>query len=181
MKREPRAAVYHVCAQLLAQALEPGARFGFRVLVAALLQSWNFADHNNGPVFSAQHFADLESVQTRNLNTLKTYRNRFIESIQPVDQPAVVTLFSDFEAVVGRVGAAKALHLWAPEFFPLWDNPIATAYGFDFKHGGSKAREYWVFMDVVRQQIGQMASPAGRSKLKALDEFNYCRFTKNWQ
>jgi hypothetical protein len=32
------------------------------------------------------------------------------------------------ESVLGSVGAAKSLHLLAPQFFPLWDNEIDSEY-----------------------------------------------------
>jgi hypothetical protein len=177
VEREPRAAVYDVSRQLLAQALEPGSRLSAAVPVAALLHSWNFAYYNNGPAFDAQHFAALELVLTSNVSSLNSHRERSLEGLMSTDELPVTKLFAAIESVVNRVGAAKTLHLWAPQFFPLWDNPIAQAYGLDFSRPGSKASDYWHFMNMVHSQLKLLPLP---DRLKVLDEFNYCRFTKRW-
>jgi len=50
-----------------------------------------------------------------------TYRNQKIEELDDRVKPDVVTMFEEFENVLGPVESAKALHLLAPEIFPLWD------------------------------------------------------------
>lgn len=81
----------------------------------------------------------------------------------------------------GPVGAAKALHLLAAEFFPLWDRAITKGYGIYLGSAGQNAVEYLGFMTTVISQIGHVC-PAGNPEglLKRIDEFNYCRFTKGW-
>ena len=89
-------------------------------------------------------------------------------------------MFDAFERTLGAVGAAKALHLLAPHFFPLWDSGIATAYDLALGPGGSHGESYCTFMVIASQQAEHVGGEAmlGRNPLKALDEYNYCRFTR---
>ena len=68
----------------------------------------------------------------------------------------------------------------APCFFPLRDNAIALAYGLALQGRGRNADSYWQFMETARDQ---WASPGGeetfrRNPLRAIDEYNFCKFTK---
>ena len=77
---------------------------------------------------------------------------------------------------MGKTGAAKCLHLLAPRFFPLWDTKIAIAY----KLGkGEEAERYCRFMDITKGQIIDLGGEKaiGRNPLKALDEYNYWKYT----
>jgi len=84
-------------------------------------------------------------------------------------------LFSCFDQKLDQVGAAKALNLIAPKFFPLWDSAISYGYGVVGAPQG-----YFLFMVIVKDQVGRIAFPAGLDALKTLDEYNYCKYTKNW-
>ncbi len=173
--------VYEACAQLLAQALRPGSKLSTALPVAALLQSWNFAYYeNSGPRLDSAHVRDIEAVLNQLRPDLDHFRDRSIDTLRDADGPKVKAVFEALDGVVRRVGAAKGMHLWAPDFFPIWDNPIAKAYGFNFDVGGHKADDYWVFMTLVREQVRTMAPLPDRSRLKALDEYNYCRYSKGW-
>jgi hypothetical protein len=55
-----------------------------------------------------------QAAEARSLTT-----ERSIESLAAEDEQPVMRVFSDFEALLGPVGAAKALHVLAPRFFPL--------------------------------------------------------------
>lgn len=93
-------------------------------------------------------------------------------------------VFAAFDEKLGPVGAAKALHLLAPRFFPLWDTKIAKEYlGGGMKKAGKNADRYLRFMELVQGQCERLpdARTLGRYQLRALDEFNYCRYTKNWR
>jgi hypothetical protein len=83
--------------------------------------------------------------------------------------------------VLRPVGAAKALHLLAPRFFPIWDRTIAGQYGFRLAKAGLNGRRYWRFIHIARDQCRQLQE-AGYTEnpLKAVDEYNYCRHTKGW-
>jgi len=107
-----------------------------------------------------------------------SYRNRTIDTLVEQEQRDIIRLFSDFEQIMGRVGAAKSLHLLAPRFFPLWDNAIAAKYGL-FLGAGQGATKYWAFMLITKKQVLALGDrfPEPERVLKALDEYNYCKFT----
>ena len=80
------------------------------------------------------------------------------------------------------MGAAKALHLLAPRFFPLWDRAIAKAYGLSLGKRGTNAERYCRFMEIVKEQGQNLGvnQPNGQNLLKAIDEYNYCKYSKGW-
>jgi hypothetical protein len=102
--------------------------------------------------------------------------------LEDEEQATIGQIFRDFEEVLGPVGAAKCLHLMAPKFFPLWDRAIAGAYGLPLSKRGENFGTYFRFMEVAREQVkilgGEQA--IGRNPLKALDEYNYCKHTRQW-
>jgi hypothetical protein len=85
------------------------------------------------------------------------------------------------------VAVAKALHLFAPNFFPLWDEKIALAYGeFD---SSDYAGSYFRFSMRVgrlakkletRPRVRALERESRRSVLKLIDEYNYAKYTKGW-
>ena len=104
--------------------------------LGVLLLTWNQAFYRYGP----PDFDALEGCIERNQRVLDEYRNRDVLSYVPHDDPAIDHLYGQFlealQIADGKkagsrspVSVAKALHLLAPAFFPLWDYMIATAYG----------------------------------------------------
>jgi len=79
------------------------------------------------------------------------------------------------------VGTAKALHLLAPTYFPLWDKAIANAYGHDYYKRDS-AQEYSNFcnqmLDFRNRVIDLNLVESDDNPLKKIDEYNYVTFTK---
>jgi hypothetical protein len=81
------------------------------------------------------------------------------------------------------VGVAKALHLLAPSFFPLWDAAIAKAYGFSY--GSKPAQRYVAFMRASKLTVASLwrtIEPLldDKTPLKVLDEYNFAKVTKRW-
>jgi hypothetical protein len=79
------------------------------------------------------------------------------------------------------VAVAKALHLLAPGFFPLWDKKIAVAYRCDYYL--KPAERYIDFTRLSQGQARELEKvipPAGKTLLKLIDEYNYARYTKGW-
>jgi hypothetical protein len=91
-------------------------------------------------------------------------------------------MFQDFEVILGPVGAAKALHLLAPAFFPLWDRAIAVEYVSYLLPTGQNGQQCLKFMGMVQEQVTRIVSQGAdvNSAIKRLDEYNYCRYTKKW-
>jgi hypothetical protein len=149
--------------------------------LAVLLQTCNRAFYRFTP-FDTQHFLGLERLVNVNQQELADFRTRSIERFSEEDGTTVRRLFGSFEEVLGPVGAAKCLHLLAPRFFPLWDRAIAKAYGIPLRARGKNAERYLRFMEAAKQQCEAMPDERviGQLPLKALDEYNYCKYTKHW-
>ncbi|HEY0875538.1 MAG TPA: hypothetical protein VGD94_18820 [Vicinamibacterales bacterium] len=180
--REPRAVVYDAAQVLLAAAIADSEHLSPAVAVAALIQSWNFAYYKN-VACDAAHVVDLEFALHSIWRKCLAFRERDIASFARVsDGPEVRQVFNVLERVLGRVGAPKAMHLIAPNFFPLWDTWIAPAYGFELKAVGQNCETYLAFMEVVQRQAAEVRAllPARPDVLKAIDEYNYCRYSKRW-
>jgi len=48
---------------------------------------------------------------------------------------------------------------------------------------GTNAKRYWAFMRKVRDQVLALGPKLGddTNPLKAIDEYNYCKYTKGWR
>jgi len=179
--REPRDLFYRAATELVDLAIRRATSLTLVEALAVLLQTWNSAFYRYRR-FDAQHFSDIDGLVTRHQESLLALRPRSIESVSDEDENEVKSLFSAFERVLGPVGAAKSLHLIAPCFFPLWDRAIAERYGLPMKPQGLNADNYWHFMRIAREQCKLLggAQAIGRNPLKAIDEFNYSRYTRGW-
>ena len=146
-----------------------------------LLQTWN-APYYRYRRFDTAHFADIEAVLAKHADTLGSLRSLHIGRVTDSELTLVAQVFNDFENVLRPVGAAKCLHLLAPNLFPLWDRDIAVAYKLRLGNAGSNSTRYCAFLEIAAEQCRRLGPQvcAARNPLKALDEYNYCRFTKKW-
>jgi len=154
--------------------------------LGVLLLTWNQALYRYGGF----DFAALEQVLSHSLECLAEYRARDILSLTDADAPAIEDLFGRFlEALKGGksqgarspVAVAKALHLLAPKFFPLWDDKIAKAY--NCRYSTNPSAKYLAFMHITKGHVTQLQGKIGADRssvLKIIDEYNYAKFTKNW-
>jgi len=152
-----------------------------------LLTTWNknfyrfFADRKPGMTMK-EHFVELETVIQKHFATLIELRRQTIAQFGQSQEQQVSEIFRDFTNVLGRVGAAKCLHLLAPSYFPLWDANILQGYGMEkgkCRHLTDEER-YLEFMKITNTQLDNLGDLSGLpDPLKRLDEYNYCRFTKN--
>jgi hypothetical protein len=82
------------------------------------------------------------------------------------------------------VAVAKALHLLAPEFFPIWDNKIACKYRCHRTKFERSAEKYFAFCfkmkDVAAEVRAYSDNPADVTILKLIDEYSYAKYTKCW-
>jgi hypothetical protein len=178
---EPRDLFYRVATELVSLALEGRTSLSVAEALAVLLQTWNkrFYQYRR---FDGQHFTEIEQLISDHHSLLITFRQRSIESFDQEDESEVKHVFKAFEEVLGPVGAAKCLHLLAPRFFPLWDRAIADNYDLPLGKAGTNAGRYCSFMRIVKGQIQSLGGEQliGRNPLKAIDEYNYCKYTKGW-
>jgi hypothetical protein len=172
---EPRSIFYRAATDLVNLAIHNKTELNLAEAIAVLLQTWNVSYYRFRP-FNKEHISDIEGLLRKHPQIINNIRQRAIEDFSEKDVEAVKSIFQDFERVLGKTGAAKCLHLLAPRFFPLWDTKIAVAY----KLGkGEEAERYCRFMEMTKDQVICIGgeSEIGRNPLKALDEYNYVKYT----
>lgn len=85
------------------------------------------------------------------------------------------------------VSTAKFLHIFCPNFFPLWDRTIADRYGCSYGNGKDSFESYWEYMIKVKEQINNIEGTKTEgikeilkeyTILKLVDEYNYMSYTK---
>ncbi len=177
-ENEPRDLFYRVATTLIEQAIKGNLDVSITDSVAALLQTWNMSYYRFRK-FDAAHFEEIQRIIEEHPEVIVDLRQRNIGSLKTSDEVSVVSMFTDFEEVLGPVGAAKCLHLLAPDFFPLWDRAIAEAYGVYLAARGKNGKKYFHFMETTRDQVLRLRKErkGTRNLVKAIDEFNYCRYT----
>jgi hypothetical protein len=157
--------------------------------LGVLLLTWNQAHYRYGSF----DFSKLEAGIRKNFTTLEGYRTKSILQYTLDDDPIIEGLFVEFLAALAiaegkskgkqsPVAVAKALHLLAPGFFPLWDKKIASEYGCYYLPRA--AQKYLEFMK-ISQKIARTLQPdlaltTGKTLLKMIDEYNYSKHTKGW-
>jgi len=157
--------------------------------LGVLLLTWNQAFYRFGP-FS---FEKLEQWLKDNWLIIESFKNRLISSLSESDEENIRVLFNgllDALKIVegnnaGRkspVAVAKALHLLAPKFSPLWDEEIASGYGYDYSE--KPGEKYFSFCfnmkDMAEQVQTYPGNPTDVTLLKLIDEYNYAKYTKRW-
>jgi hypothetical protein len=158
--------------------------------LGVLLLTWNQALYRYGSF----DFDRLEQCITNNMSLLEKYSKRSILGYSSKDDREISHLFEEFLTALeisdgskagtqSPVATAKALHLLAPDYFPLWDDKIARAYGCYYSYDPSA--RYLAFMKLCKQ-IAATLQPAidgqdtGKTLLKLIDEYNYAKYTKGW-
>lgn len=182
-KRESRGAVYFVALKRISEG------WGDSDVVAdgigLLLKSW----HNVFYRFGLYDPNRLSACIEANTELLAPFRNRTIDTLSSDDEPSVRTLFDAFtEALKGgrngsqesTVATAKALHLLAPAILPLWDNPIAGAYGQFPMWSRNYIGFCWQMKELAAALRPYLPEQDDCTALKRIDEFNYAVYTQNW-
>lgn len=176
---DPRDLSYRAPMKLVELAWEGKDGLDLTDAVGALLRDWNEAYFRFRGGFSEEFLEQLDDLLNDHRGLLATLRDRGIDSFGEDDWTTVENLFQAFEAVMGKVGAAKALHLLAPRFLPIWDNKIMLGYWHCLPRRKTNAEAYCSFMEVSKRQTEQVGGEAGLgwNPLKALDEYNFVRFS----
>jgi hypothetical protein len=139
---------YAVATELVELAQRGQTKVKVSEALAALLLTWNRGYYRYHPELSRRLVHDLDELLARDKRVLTEFGNASIESFGRDNEDAVRAVFESFDAVLGPVGAAKALHLLAPRFFPLWDTAIAQAYGVGGARAARNAERYVLFMEL---------------------------------
>lgn len=180
-RKEPRDLFYRAATELIRLVRRRPTSLTIGEALAVLLQTWN-KDYYRFRKFDNAHLAGIERLLATHKATLTRYRSQAIGDLDRRDRAAVENLFQAFEDVLGPVGAAKALHLLAPSLFPLWDRAIAEAYDLKLGSRGSNGQRYWQLLLISQRQCLDLEreDPDCQDPLKAIDEYNYCKYTKGW-
>ena len=162
--------------------------------LGVLLLTWNQAFYRYG-MFD---FDQLEECINRNFKNIEKFNHRDILSFSDSDEEDIRNLFNDFldalQTASGKkqvrkspVAVAKALHLLAPKFFPLWDEKIARAYGCYYNENPVvKYISFCKVMKAVADKVkGYLSSLdpdkiSDKTLIKLIDEYNYSKYTKGW-
>ena len=179
-EREKRDVFYRAATALLPRAIEGQVAMSPGDVLAVLLQTWNRQYYRFRP-WNNQHYLDIQNLLIKYEKQLSIIRDKDIFSCKDGlqgDEGWVWLLFMEFRKVLGPVGAAKSLHLFAPKLFPLWDRNISKkAYNVSLDEAG-----YLAMMRVVKIQLENLTQipEAKVTLLKLIDEYNYCHYTKSW-
>ncbi|MBI4758911.1 MAG: hypothetical protein HY871_02910 [Chloroflexi bacterium] len=185
-KHEKRDAMYKVATFLVSHFWGKPADMADGLGV--LLLTWNQAFYRYG-MFD---FDRLEKCITCNLPKIETFRNKHISSLSSSAVDDIKELFTRFlealqinagkmEGRKSPVAVAKALHLLAPNFFPLWDGKIAQAYGCYYNE--NPAEKYVSFCKIIKTIADEVRNYIDRSDktlVKLIDEYNYSKYTQGW-
>lgn len=186
-KNEGRAAMYKVASFLIDHFWGKPAEMADGLSV--LLSTWNQAFYRYGTF----DLNKLEKCIRDNLPKIKKYRSRNISSLSASDEKDIKKLFNEFlmalkqinkrkkEGHKSPVSVAKAIHLLAPKFFPLWDDKIARAYGCHYSN--NPAEQYIKFCKIMKgfsERLKDKVSYKDWPFLKIVDEYNYSKHTKHW-
>lgn len=175
LRAEGRDVVYRVARDIIERAYRGEGQFTIGEGVAVLLLSWNAAFYRPRPALLRTLADDLDRLVTGNGAQLDTYRTRSVTSFNPgVDAPTIEGLYRAFVERLWPVGAAKALHVLAPGFFPLWDDAIARRFRLQLSPREASVRSYLALIAIGKQFAMTSDLPM---PLKALDEWAYVRFT----
>ncbi len=189
-KWEPRDSMYRVSTFLVREWWGDPARLVDALSVLLLI--WNGAFYRYGSFDEEQ----LEVCLRENKEKLGAFREREISSFCEADEADAGRLFLSVSQALKRksdgvespVSAGKALHLLAPNFFPLWDQYIAPAYGCPY-NGELPKVAYIAFtrrIQVMAVQLkAELASDVDARKewlsnkplLKRIDEYSYMKYT----
>ncbi len=179
-EKENRDVFYQAARVLLPKAMRGQVDISMDDVLGILLQTWNRQYYRYRP-WKNQHHLDIEYLCKQYKKQLLKISDKEIfvckEGLQG-DEGWIWILFMEFKKVLGPVGAAKALHLFAPAYFPLWDREIAKkAYNVSLDEAG-----YLAMMRLVKTQLKNIPQiPEVKvTLLKLIDEYNYCHYTKSW-
>jgi hypothetical protein len=185
-REEARDLFYRVATDLVERSTRGESELSLGEAVAVLLATWNRRFYQRGRRCDAHHVDVIDKAIQSRRQVFATYRSRTIDTLAEADEHDILRHFASFEQFLGPVGTAKCFHLLAPRFFPLWDRSIAAEYGVPLGEMGRNANRYFRFMQTVHLEVERLGGSEAIQRaidvpaLKALDEYAYSRFTKNW-
>ena len=105
-----------------------------------------------------------------------------ISELYPEEKQKLLSLDKKMKLIKkSPVSVAKALHLLAPNFFPLWDDRIARKYGCYYNENPSE--KYIKFCNITKimaEKLNNSKIRSDRTIIKLIDEYNFAKYTKEW-
>jgi hypothetical protein len=145
-----------------------------------------------GRVLGRQEFWDWQEKVAEmvklNCTSLKEFQARDIENESlSNNKDEIIGLYESFKEATGQVASAKILNLICPDFFPLWDNAIASGirvelanlpgYSFDKNIEPFSGQDYFRFTEGIKifmlrhnGVISQLSNQYQDKKLRIVDE-----------
>lgn len=126
--------------------------------LGVLLLTWNQALYRYG-MFD---FDRLEQFLKKRQNELNEFKDRKIDSLNSDDDKLIKNIFNELLVALTSIGkdkklrkspvaVAKALHMIAPNFFPIWDNAIAKAYDCYWMDSTEASMKYYDFCLKIKE------------------------------
>jgi hypothetical protein len=153
--------------------------------VCLLVYAWN-APFYRSP-FS---YTSFEANLRTEWNTLIEFRLRPLVSLNSDDHQHIQRVFESLTIALSsggrraQVSAAKALHIVAPTFFPMWDHAIAYD-GYNCPYGKEPGLAYVAFCRRIQIRVRSLQADwdslpnthwlRAKPLLKRIDEFNFMR------
>jgi hypothetical protein len=186
-RREKRDAMYKMATFLVSHFW--GKPSDTADALGVLLLTWNQAFYRYGNF----DFDKLEECIARNLKKIEAFRNKDISTMSEKEDNGIKELFIDllvalqiaYGKLKGRkspVAVAKALHLLAPKFFPLWDDSIARGYGCHYSDNpADRYIEFCKITKAVAEGVKDcVRQESNKTLVKLIDEYNYSKYTHGW-
>lgn len=157
------------------------------VCVCMLLFDWNRRFYGSE---KGINFNEIKKCIADNIGLINIFKKSDIFSLKSENEPDIKKLFNDFlnasahnerktrrgEKYKSGVSVAKALHVLAPVFFPLWDNDIAKGYNQKVSQL-KNADEYICFCKKIKEvakHVNKYEKTTDIARLiKLIDEYNF--------
>lgn len=146
VKHELRDIFYRAAINLVEQSFNIKSELNLAESIFILLKTWNQAYYRYHKI-TDKHIDDIQKLLDEHDN-LKSYRFKDIKSVCNEDREAIISIFKDFERILGPVGTAKCLHLISPNYFPIWDRKISASYKLPLTKTGTNGNKYFDFMNI---------------------------------
>jgi len=150
-------------------------------IVQPFLYKWGRMGRVLGRAKFEKWSENLAKSVSRNASLLQRYAVMDLSDVDLVSEKQHIgKLYESFKEVVGQVAATKCLHLFCPEFFPMWDTAIAEAARKERKAKGIKEFSPEDFYQFIKKTqgfindnldlISLLAKEYDKTKVKIVDE-----------
>jgi len=206
LRKEPRECAYKIAKEYINKYWEEGEIYDedlkkITEAVLTFLFVWNSVFYR-GCIFKENFIKKIKDNIKDNKEKLNYFKRKCICELNASDnlmKNVIKDLYESFLDVLAcekekvnrnsysPVSTAKFLHIFCPNFFPLWDRTIADRYGCSYGNGKDSFESYWEYMIKVKEQINNIEGTKTEgikeilkeyTILKLVDEYNYMSYTK---